>query len=376
MRTDPPTASKPAAPGFSTTLLTWFDREQRPLPWRQRRTPYRVWVAEVLLQQTRVAQAERYFRRFMARFPTLSALAAARQSSVLKVWEGAGYYGRARRLWSAARIVTRTQGGKLPSEVSALEELPGFGPYIARAVAAVAFRRPVYPFEANGARVAARLTGEMERVTDLRVRRRLEAWLTREMPRPRPGDFAEAIMELGETVCRPRSPRCEECPVAPFCVARQTLPEPGVIPMRGPKRTVPHVRGSVVALRAGPRWLVHRRSKKSLLGGLWEFPGGKIETGESPLGAAVRELREETGLEAPQLRSFGVLHHAYSHFAVDLHLFQGSVARARGIRGHGKDFRWVTAAEFNRLPRPMATIRAAQRVGLCPTGPPRSQPPA
>jgi A/G-specific adenine glycosylase len=351
-----PPADVPLPAALAPALLAWFDTARRPLPWRRSRDPYRIWVAEVLLQQTRVAQAIPYFERFVAAFPDVDALAAADPTDVLRVWAGAGYYARARHLAAAARTVRDRWGGKLPSTVDELRTLPGIGPYIARAIAALAFDRPVVALEANGRRVAARWALERGDVRLSAVAGRLEAELARVLPPDRAGAFNEAVMELGETVCLPRAPRCPVCPVTVHCRARRELRDPGALPSRGPRRQRPHVRGAVAVVAAGGRWLVQRRPPTGLLGGLFEFPGGKIERGERPLDAAVRELREETGLRAPSLRPVGVVRHAYSHFTVELHVFAGRYAR-RPRAAPGSDRRWVTPLELAALPLPRATAK-------------------
>lgn len=350
-------------PGLAPALLGWFAARSRPLPWRRDRDPYRIWAAEVLLQQTRVAQAVPYFERFTAAFPSVGALAAADEEAVLKVWEGAGYYARARRLRTAARILVAERAGRLPSTVPELEALPGVGPYIARAIASQAFGRPCVALEANGLRVAARWTAERGDVRTGAVRRRLEAALAAVLPPGAPGAFNEAVMELGETICLPRAPRCPTCPVARYCRARRELADPGSIPAPGRPRLRPRVRAAVVVLSDGRRWLVQRRPPSGLLGGLYEYPGGKVERGERPIAAARRELREETGLPAPRLRARGVVRHAYSHFAVELHVFEGRVAP----RPAPRRTRWVTPDEFDRLPVPRATAKVRRLVG--PPGP-------
>ena len=337
-------------------LVRWFRRHRRPLPWRRDRSPYRIWVAEVLLQQTRVAQAIPYFERFLRRFPDPATLARASEGAVLKAWEGAGYYARARRLREAARQVVDRHGGELPRRVDDLEALPGVGPYIARAVASLAFGAPIVALEANGLRVAARWALEPGDPARPAVRRRLAATLAADLPPSEAGDFNEAIMELGETICRPAAPRCPVCPVARWCRARRELPDPGSIPHRRGRRERPHVLAAVVAVEARCHWLVQRRPAGGLLGGLWEFPGGKIRPGEAPATAARRELREETGLDADRLDRIGVVRHAYSHFSVDLHLFRARVAGPPAPTRPGR--RWVTPAGFARLPRPRATQKA------------------
>ena len=322
-------------------------------------TPYRVWLAEVLLQQTRVAQARPYFERFVRRFPDVHALAAADVEEVLKLWEGAGYYARARNLHAAARVVVETYGGQFPDSPVELRRLPGVGPYIADAVASLAFGHPVLALEANGLRVGARWMAETRDLRRPDVRRRIGRSLTALLPTRQSGRFNEALMELGETVCLPRAPQCHACPTAAYCRAARELADPSSIPARRRRREKPEVEAAIVAVRRNGRWLVQRRRPHGLLGGLWEFPGGQIEAGEAPIEAARRELREETGLRAPLLVGAGLVRHEYSHFRVRLHLFYAPSVKGRASTGPGR--RWVGDAEFDALPRPRATIRAMER---------------
>ena len=341
--------------GLGPALVRWFRVHRRALPWRTAPDPYRVWVAEVLLQQTRVETAAGYFSRFLSAFPTIEALAQAPIGRVLKVWQGAGYYARAHHLHEAARIVVRERGGRLPDSVQELETLPGVGPYIARAVASIAFGRPVVALEANGLRVAARWTNEPGNVREPSVRVRLERALDSVLTRETPGEFNEAVMELGETLCRPVGPRCPRCPVAVDCRAYRELPDPGSIPRRGTRVRRPHVRAAVIVVqdREG-RWLVQRRAATGLLPGLWEFPGGRIEPGEAPEATARRELREETGLIVGPVVRLGTVRHAYSHFTVELHAFAGTPSPG-GRTSVGARRRWVNRTELARLPLPKAT---------------------
>jgi len=355
----PSTVTSSLPSSLAPALLRWYRRARRPLPWRRDRDPYRVWVAEVLLQQTRVEQAAPYFERFLTAFPTIAALARAPRARVLKVWEGAGYYARAHHLHEAARRLVRERAGRLPSTVAELEELPGVGPYIARAVAAIAFDRAEVALEANGLRVAARWTREERDVRSAAVRARMGSVLAPLLPPDSPGEFNEAVMELGETVCVPVGPRCGRCPVSFACRAYAELDDPGALPMRAPAPPRPHVRASVVVLRAGGRWLVQRRPATGLLPGLWEFPGGRIEPGESPESAARRELAEETGVHVEELLPIGTVRHAYSHFSVELHAFAANPGPRSGV-GSSLDRRWVTRAEFDRLAVPKATEKVVR----------------
>jgi len=338
---------------LATALLAWFRTHRRRLPWRGPKDPYRIWVAEVLLQQTRVAQAVPYFERFVRRFPTVRALAEASLSGVLKAWEGAGYYARARHLHAAARLLVRTNRGRVPNTVEALERMPGVGRYTARAIASLAFGTPVVALEANGLRVAARWTREEGDPRAAKVRERLESALAAALPRAAAGAFNEAVMELGETVCRLAVPRCDACPVAFACRAYRELDDPSSLPRRERRSPRPHVRGAVIVLERRGRWLVQRRPPSGLLGGLWEFPGGKIEPGEDPGDAARRELREETRGTARRLSPAGIVRHAYSHFTVELHVFRGTVGSRHPTTAPTR--RWVTPGQFRRLPVPRAT---------------------
>ncbi len=359
-RSAKPAGSGAPARGTATALLAWFRGHRRDLPWRRRPTPYRIWVAEVLLQQTRVAHAARLYDRFVDRFPTVRALARASESEVLKAWEGAGYYARARRLRRAAREIVRRHAGRLPRSVEGLATLPGVGAYTARAVASLAFDRPVIALEANGIRVAARWLREERSPSSATVRQDLEEALLSVLPRAAPGAFNEAVMELGETVCLPAAPRCGVCPVAFGCRAFRELPDPSALPRRSPRQPRPLVRASVAVVQDRGRWLVQRRSPAGLLGGLWEFPGGRIEAGETPARAAVRELREETGLRAARWESLGIVRHDYSHFGVELHVFRGTGPAGTARSGAGR--RWVTPSELARLPLPRATEKIVHRL--------------
>lgn len=352
--------------GIAPALLRWFAVHRRPLPWRRDRDPYHVWLAEVLLQQTRVAQALPYYERLLARFPTLRSLAEAPDDDLLKAWEGAGYYARAWNLRAAARQILAGADPRFPRTVDELEELPGVGPYIARAVAAIAFDEPVVALEANGLRVAARLTAERGDVRSSPVQRRLSAVLGRELPVRAAGRFNEAVMELGETVCTARAPRCPACPLRSHCRAFRTLSDPATLPVRARRPDRPHRVAAVVALRHGSRWLLQRRTERGLLRGLWELPGGSPERGESLAEAARRELREETGLEAGPLRAAGTVQHQYSHFSVELHLFR---ARVKGSIRLRDEARWVLPRDMAGLPKPRATDKALDRLGITPPGP-------
>lgn len=341
-----------AARNVGDRLTAWFESQARDLPWRRTGDPYAIWVAEVLLQQTRVEQALPYFERFLSAFPSVGSLARAPEDRVLKVWEGAGYYARARRLREAAQVLVARWEGRLPRSVHELEALPGFGPYTARSVASIAFGLPVVALDANGLRVLSRLfliRGEGRRRWE-KAQALGEAALSSNAPR----SFNEGLMELGQRFCHARSPECAPCPLRDLCRARRELTDPGSFPPPRARPPRPTVEAAVGILLRDGRVLVGRRPVGGLLGGLWEFPGGKLEPRESARAAVVREFLEETGLVARVHRRLGTVEHDYSHFHAKLHVFLLS-GNGEPRSPDGRRLRWVRPAELSRLALPGAT---------------------
>jgi len=251
-----------ASQAFARRLLAWYDANARHLPWRETRDPYRVWLSEIMLQQTRVAAVLEHYRRFLKKFPNVEKLAAARQSSVLAAWSGLGYYRRARMLHAAARAVIKEHRGAFPGTSTGLRALPGIGRYTAAAIASIAFQEPVAVVDGNVERVVSRLAGA--RLSGEPAWKSAEALLDRE----RPGDFNQAMMELGATVCLPRQPRCLLCPVADFCRTRAELPE--TRPATPQKRQTIYF---ALARRKQSVLLVQRSERESIMPGFWELPG-------------------------------------------------------------------------------------------------------
>lgn len=262
-------------------LLGWYGQERRSLPWRGEREPYRIWVSEAMLQQTRAGTAAPRYARFLARFPTLRALASAPLEAVLAEWQGLGYYGRARNLHRAAREVAERLGGDLPAGLASLRALPGFGPYMAGAVGSIAFGLRVPAVDGNVLRVLARLLDLALPVDKPPGRALIEKEAEALLPRVRPGDFNQALMDLGARLCLPRSPRCGDCPLEALCAARKagTVPKR---PVKSPKR--PPLEATVFQLWAEQRGRLRlvRREEDGLFGGLWELPGWMAEGRPEP----------------------------------------------------------------------------------------------
>lgn len=257
--------------GLAGRLLPWYEKNARPLPWRQDMTPYRVWVSEIMLQQTRIEAARGYFQRFMAALPDVESLAVAPEEQVLKLWEGLGYYSRARNLHKAAKTVMEQHGGKLPADVKALRALPGIGEYTAGAIASIAFGLPEPAVDGNVLRICARLTACGESIALPKVKKEFSQQLAEQYPTEKCGDFTSALMELGETVCTPGTPSCDMCPLGELCRGREeghpeTYP---VMPEKKPRRVE---KRTVFLLNHGDRVALRRRPETGLLAGLWEFP--------------------------------------------------------------------------------------------------------
>ena len=256
---------------FSRLLLAWYDEHKRPLPWREELNPYRVWVSEIMLQQTRIEAARGYFQRFMTALPTLEALAAADEETVLKLWEGLGYYSRARNLHKCARLLVEEQGGEFPRRAAELRKLPGIGDYTAGAIASIAFGEPEPAVDGNVLRVLSRLTRSGESIGEAKVKNRFREELRAIYPMGRCGDFTSALMELGEVICTPGTPECGKCPLASLCEGHACGEETlyPVMPEKKPRR-IEHRR--VLLMICGDKVALRRRPDKGLLAGLWEFP--------------------------------------------------------------------------------------------------------
>lgn len=253
---------------FSETLLRWYDQNRRSLPWRGTRDPYRIWLSEIMLQQTRTETVERYYAKFLSAYPTVSDLARADQDEVLKLWEGLGYYSRARNLHAAAKRVSNDLKGHFPSTATALRELPGVGPYAANAIASIAYDECVPALDGNQARVLSRV---LAHDVPLRTPFDLLEPAQELMSIDRPGDYNQALMDLGSSVCTPRSPRCSDCPVSGFCCAR-AAGDPQSFPRKQPPIVKRESDLTIIIATDGTHLFVRKRPPKGLLAGLYEFP--------------------------------------------------------------------------------------------------------
>ncbi len=303
-----------------------------------------------MAQQTRIATVRERYSDFLAAFPDVGSLANADLDRVLKAWEGLGYYSRARNLHRAANEIVEQRGGRLPRTPEELRELPGVGSYTAGAIASLAFGLPEPAVDGNVRRVFARLLdaeSPSNRTLDQEVRAMLRS------ANASPGEVNQALMDLGGELCTPRRPRCEVCPLAERCLSRRNGTQEDR-PKRKPRTELPHHPIAVAVVRRRDRVLIGRRPTDGLLGGMWEFPGGKIEPGETPEAAAARELREEMCVEAEIGRLIAVVPHAYSHFRITLHAFEAVWTSGEPCGRAVTEWRWVNTDELRDYAFPAA----------------------
>jgi A/G-specific adenine glycosylase len=334
---------------FARLLLDWYGQHARRLPWRDQPEPYRVWVSEIMLQQTRVETVRPYFERWMELFPTITVLASASEQTVLQAWEGLGYYSRARNLHRAARQVVEEYAGQIPGERELLEKLPGIGRYTAGAISSIAFGKDEAALDGNIRRVLARVYNMSIPARSPLGERRLWELAELTLPAGMAGDFNQAMMDLASSICTPRSPACLICPLRELCAAR-ALGLQETLPVLEGKAPVPHYTVTAAVIQRNTKVLIAQRPPNGLLGGMWEFPGGKVEPGEELHQALEREIREELDAGIEVGGEFGIYQHAYTHFKVTLHAFLCQLAQEEPRAIEASEIRWVTPGQLVDYP--------------------------
>ncbi|MCZ6872924.1 MAG: A/G-specific adenine glycosylase [bacterium] len=342
-------------------LLDWFACYQRRMPWRDEPCPYYVWLSEVMLQQTQVETVMPYFQRFIRAFPDVYSLAAADQQEVLKLWQGLGYYSRARNLHQAAQVIVDQYNGVLPQDAQALQAMPGFGPYTAAAVSSIAFDQPVAVVDGNVLRVFCRFWGIDTDIRQPRVKTDLQRRLQPYVETSPPAAFNQAMMELGALVCRSKSPHCAVCPLAVDCVAYRDG-RTAELPVKSRRKPVPHYAIAVGVIWKDGYILIGRRRQDQMLGGLWELPGGKQQPEEALVTTAWRKVSEETSLQVRVEYPYCTIKHGYTHFKITLTAFRciwlGGTARPLVA----DELRWVQLHELDAYPFPKGTLKVLDAV--------------
>ncbi|MEK6962939.1 MAG: A/G-specific adenine glycosylase [Nanoarchaeota archaeon] len=330
---------------LQTKLLSWYHKNKRDLPWRRTSDPYKIWISEAILQQTRIDQGTPYYERFVKQFPTVQDLAKASLQDVLKMWEGLGYYSRARNLHKAAQIIVNEHQGKIPQEYVQAIDLPGFGPYTTAAVLSIAYNQDHAVLDGNVIRVLSRVFAIRENPNETVTKKKLWEKAQELLPLGKARDYNQAVMELGALICSPQKPSCESCPVKTMCQAYK-LGIQEQLPVKSPKKEKPHYEIAVGLVEKSGKVLLIQRPEKGLLGGMWEFPGGKREK-ESLVECCRREIQEKTGLAVKVEEELCIVEHVYSHFSITLHAHRCTPLRMTKTSSNS---RWVLYNDIKKYP--------------------------
>lgn len=334
---------------FSKSVIRWYKENKRALPWREQPDPYWVWVSEIMAQQTRLDTIIPYFLHWMQKFPSIAALAKASEQEILKMWEGLGYYNRARNLLKTAQILVETYQGQLPQTTDALQALPGIGPYTAGAIASLAFGHDEAVVDGNVKRVFSRYFNLQEPVNTTAAEKKIWSLATQHLPSGQAADYNQGLMDLGAMVCTPKNPACQHCPLSSACEAYQHQLQ-DQLPVKNKKPAAPHFIVTAAILQTGNQVLIAKRPASGLLPGMWEFPGGKQEEGENLSTCLQREIMEELGLRVSIGKKLGVYKHAYSHFKVTLHAFFCRPEAGVPSALEADDIKWVDIPALSEYP--------------------------
>ncbi|MCC7118082.1 MAG: A/G-specific adenine glycosylase [Anaerolineales bacterium] len=330
-------------PRLATRLLAWYAKNKRSMPWRDHPDPYAIWVSEIMLQQTRVETVVPYFQKWMKLFPTIPVLAQARERDVLNAWEGLGYYSRARNLHKAAKIIAEKFNGQLPRNLDDLRSLPGIGRYTVGAIASMAFKMDEPTLDGNLRRVFSRLYDVTEFADSPAGEKILWELAAQNLPTGQAGDYNQALMDLGATICLPKNPKCPNCPIRRFCLASQNETQ-ALRPLLKPKKKTPHyLYVAAVMVRRG-RVLLTQRPAEGLLAGMWEFPQARVEA--HPQGELAKAINAAYSLTLQKPEALGVVQHAYTHFKATVHAFR---CMALSIPKK-KNLKWVKLTDLETYP--------------------------
>ena len=327
-------------------LLNWFYQNKRSLPWRRGRTPYRVWVSEIMLQQTQVNTVIPYYKKWIKKYPTLKSFKEANFDDVIKIWEGLGYYSRCHNMFNAAKLINST----FPNNYDDLINLPGIGDYTAKTILAIAFKINLVGIDTNLERIGYRILGLKTRTK--RNQKRVVKYLEENQCTNNPGDYNEALMDLGSSLCKASITYCNQCPLKNICKAYASS-SPILYPTPKVRKKIPIYDVAVSVIEYKNKILITKRLNKNFLPGLWEFPGGKIEKSETALQAIIREVKEETNLTVSNPIFLGNIKHKYSHFGVNISLFISFPKSIKSLN-LSQEYRWIRMKDILNYPLPKA----------------------
>jgi len=341
---------------FAQKLISWFETNKRSLPWRETRDPYKIWVSEIMLQQTTVNTVIPYYKRWIKRFPSVHHLARAQLKTVLTYWQGLGYYRRAKHLHGTAKRIVKDFNGKMPSNKEALKKFSGFGPYTVGAVLSIAFGQREAIIDANVRRVLMRILS-IRGQADTTYDQKIHCFLEKVMPQEKMSEFNQGLMELGALICQSRNVQCTKCPVRVFCKAYEKGIQELIPSTQKKKLKIKNV--CVGIIEKNDHFFIQRRPSGGLLADLWEFPGGQKENNESLFDALKREIKEELGVSVRQAKIFLKTKHFYTQFSVNLYAFK---CKVDPLPKSSQTQKWVTLKAFERFPMPSGTCKIVERL--------------
>ena len=327
-------------------LLNWFCQNKRILPWRRGRTPYRVWVSEIMLQQTQVNTVIPYYKKWIKKYPTLKSFKESNFDDVIKIWEGLGYYSRCHNMFNAAKLINST----FPNNYDDLINLPGIGDYTAKTILAIAFKKNLVGIDTNLERIGYRILGLKTKTK--RNQKRVVKYLEENQCTNNPGDYNEALMDLGSSLCKASITYCNQCPLKNICKAYASS-SPILYPTPKVRKKIPIYDVAVSVIEYKNKILITKRLNKNFLPGLWEFPGGKIEKNETAIQTIVREVKEETNLTVSNPIFLGNIKHKYSHFGVNISLFISFPKSIKSLN-LSQEYRWIRMKDILNYPLPKA----------------------
>jgi A/G-specific adenine glycosylase len=331
-------------------LLAWYKRNQRSLPWRETNDPYRIWISEIMLQQTQVDTVIPYYHRFLKAFPTVFALARAPSQNVLKVWENLGYYSRARNIHAAAKMIIEKFDGRIPDNWEEIKTLPGVGPYTAGAILSIAYGQVLPAVDGNVRRILCRLFAIRKPVDNIQEQKQLQKLAASLIPARHPGDFNQALMDLGATICKAKNPDCSRCPIADLCQARKKSLQ-NVLPITRKSPAIPHrLAAAAVILNSKGMLLVVQRPTSGLLASLWKLPGGFIKSGENPENSVKSSVKEELGIAIRPGNHLASVNHTYTHFRITLQAYECRLLKGTLKPIGCQNWQWASRTDLKKLP--------------------------
>ncbi len=346
-----------ATPKISKLLIDWYRDHKRALPWRGIKEPYKIWISEIMLQQTQVDQVIPYYKKFIRRFPTLKKLAKSELDEVYKIWQGLGYYRRASLAHAASKLILSKWKGKIPSNYDLIRQLPGFGEYTAGAVLSLAYGKPYPAIDGNVNRVISRIYNITDEASTSAFKQKVKDYTLKMLVPDFISDFNQSLMELGSLICRPKKPLCSECPVQKFCASRGNADH---LPRKKQKPKNPHYHVVIGIICKRDKILIVKRPHTGLLANLWEFPGGKKEKKESLEDACKRELLNKVNLHVSNLRKLIFYKHMYSHLHTTLHFYLTEFKKGDIRLKKNTAFKWVSIDNLKDYPFPTGHLRAIE----------------